>query len=71
MWHGFDPELQKRLATIKELAVLQQQTPTREWPLIFVEEHDAVLVVREWPGGGLTAYTASDREKPPKKDGEQ
>ncbi|HEX2443563.1 MAG TPA: hypothetical protein VHJ77_06420 [Vicinamibacterales bacterium] len=35
------------------------ETPTNEWPLVFVAEHDALLVVREWPDGDLTAYTTS------------
>jgi hypothetical protein len=70
MSNGLDPELQRKLATIKELAALQHQTPTKEWPLVFVEEHGSVLVLREWPGGGLTAFIASDRENPPRKDGE-
>ena len=32
----------------------------KEWPLVFVEEFDALLVVREWPGGKITAYATSD-----------
>jgi len=34
------------------------QTPTREWPLIFMG--DVLLVVREWPDGSLTAYCTSE-----------
>jgi hypothetical protein len=60
MWHGFDPEIQKQLATIKELTGLRHKTPTKEWPLMFVPEHDAMLVVREWPDGEITAYLTSD-----------
>ena len=54
------------------MVALQHQTPTREWPLIFVEEHDALLVVREWPNGSMTSYVVSElsrymqREKPSK-----
>ena len=58
MWSGFDPELRRQFATIRELVALRQQTPTREWPLIFIPELDALLVVREWPGGTITAYAA-------------
>jgi hypothetical protein len=60
MWNGFDGELKKQLATVKTLANLSHQTPTKEWPLTFVEEHDALLVVREWPDGSITAYMTSE-----------
>jgi len=58
MWPGFDPQMVRALATIREMVALQHQTPTREWPLVFVPEHDALLVVREWPDGSVTAYAA-------------
>jgi hypothetical protein len=61
MWPGFDPELRRQLAFIRQVVSLRHQTPEREWPLILVEEHDAMLVVREWPDGSITAYTASSR----------
>jgi len=64
MWQGFDPEIRRQLATVKELTKLQHQTPTKEWPLIFVEEHDALLVVREWPDGSLTSYLTSEIRRP-------
>jgi len=57
MWSGFDPELQRQLATIRQPVGLRHQTPTREWPLVSVAEHEALLVVREWPDGTITAYT--------------
>ena len=60
MWHGFDPELQRQFASIRGLVALRHQTPTKEWPLIFVEEHDVLLVVREWPDGSVTAYATSE-----------
>jgi hypothetical protein len=60
MWFGFDPELRQQLDTFRQMAKLSQQTPTREWPLVFVEQYDALLVVREWPDGSLTAYASSD-----------
>jgi len=60
MWNGFDSEFQKQLATVKTLTNLSHQTPTKEWPLTFVEEHDALLVVREWPDGSITAYMTSE-----------
>ena len=59
MWPGFDPQILRALSTIKELVALQHQTPTREWPLVFVDEHEALLVVREWPDGSVTAYAAA------------
>ena len=58
MWHGFDPHVVQAWATIRGLVALQHQTPTREWPLVIVQEHDALLIVREWPDGSVTAYTA-------------
>jgi hypothetical protein len=60
MWQGFDPELRRDLAAMKALVNLRHQTPTKEWPLIFVEEYDALLVVREWPDGQITAYWTSE-----------
>ena len=56
MWSGFDPDLWQQLKVIHELVALQRQTPTREWPLVYVEEHDALLVIREWPNGSVTSY---------------
>ena len=58
MWHGFDRDLQQKLDVIKQLTALRHQTPTKEWPLV-IEEPDAVLVIREWPDGQVTAYTCS------------
>ena len=40
MWSGFDPELRRQLATIRQLVGLRHQPPTREWPLVSVAEHD-------------------------------
>jgi hypothetical protein len=62
MWESFDAETKRQLASIKEMTVLRSQTPTREWPLVFVEEHNVLLVVREWPNGTLTAYTCERRD---------
>jgi hypothetical protein len=59
MWYGFDPNLWRELANIRQMVALRDQTPTREWPLVFVAEHDALLVIREWPDGAITAYAAS------------
>ena len=60
MWRGLDPELLRQLSTIRQLVTLRYQSPTREWPLIFVDEHDALLVIREWPDGSMTSYTTSE-----------
>lgn len=57
MWSGFDPETRRGLRNLRQMVKLSQQTPTREWPLLFVEEHDLIFVVREWPDGSITAYT--------------
>jgi hypothetical protein len=59
MWPGFDPDTVRELAVLKTLVNLSRQMPTREWALVFVPEHDALLVVREWEGGEITAYTTS------------
>jgi len=56
MWPGFDPSVLQDLTTFREMVALRHETPQREWPLAFVEEHQAVLVVREWPNGSVTAY---------------
>jgi len=58
MWPGFDPEILRQLAFVREMVTLRHQTPTREWPLVFVEQHDELLVIREWPNGSITAYAA-------------
>jgi hypothetical protein len=59
MWYGLDPDIQRQLATIKEITARRHQTPTHEWPLVVVEDHDALLVIRQWPDGGLTAYACA------------
>ena len=59
MWYGFDPEIRRQLDSLRRMVALQRQTPTREWPLITIDQHDAWLVVREWPDGSITAYLAS------------
>jgi hypothetical protein len=56
MWHGLDPNTLKELSIIREMVALQHQTPTKEWPLVYVDEHNSLLVVREWPDGSVTAY---------------
>ena len=61
MWYGFDPEILRQLATVKRLVNLRHKTPEKEWPLIFVEEHDALLVIRQWPDGSITAYATSEK----------
>jgi len=62
MWPGMDPELRRQLATIRQLVSLRHRTPTREWPLVVVRKYDALLVVREWPDGSLTAYMMPPRD---------
>lgn len=57
MWNGFDSELSRQLAHIRQAVSRQHQTPTSEWPLIVEESRAELLVVREWPDGSLTAYT--------------
>jgi hypothetical protein len=59
VWPGFDPEVLRDLQTIRQLVKLTHQTPDREWPLLLVEQEDALFVIREWPDGSLTAYTTS------------
>jgi hypothetical protein len=64
MWQGFNAEIKRDLASVKALVNRRYQTPTREWPLIFVGQHDALLVVREWPDGEITAYWTSEIRDP-------
>lgn len=59
MWFQLDPELRRQLEHIRHMVALQHQTPTREWPMISIEDDRALLVVREWPDGSITAYLAS------------
>jgi hypothetical protein len=59
MWFNLDPELRRQLDNIREMVARQHQIPTREWPMISEEDDRALLVVREWPDGSITAYLAS------------
>jgi hypothetical protein len=59
MWSGFDPELRRQLEHLRRMVALQRQTPTREWPLLPIDAYKALLVIREWPDGTITAYLAS------------
>ena len=59
MWFDLDSELRRQLENVRQMVALQQQTPTREWPLIFMDQHHMLLVVREWPDGSITAYATS------------
>jgi hypothetical protein len=59
MWFDLDPELRRQLENLRQMVALQRQTPTREWPLILIDQHEMLLVVREWPDGSITAYTTS------------
>jgi hypothetical protein len=61
MWSGFDPELRRQLDYVRQMVALRQQTPSREWPLVFFNEQKELLVVREWPNGSVTAYILTDR----------
>lgn len=68
MWSGFDPDLRQQWKVVREMVVLQRQTPTREWPMVYVEEQDALLVIREWPNGSMTCYTTSESTSHAKRD---
>lgn len=61
MWSGFDPEFVRQLGVIRQMVSLRYKSPTREWPLILVEDRDEWLVVREWSDGSITAYLTSER----------
>jgi hypothetical protein len=56
VWTGFDPNVWRDLTTFREMVARRYQTPQKEWPLIYLEPYDALLVVREWPDGSTTAY---------------
>jgi hypothetical protein len=64
MWSGFDPDVVRLLEFVRAMAALRQQTPTREWPLVRVREHEEVLVIREWPNGAITAYAIAEPSHP-------
>ena len=69
MWEGLDPELRREYDSFRTMVRLSQQSPAREWPLVFVSEFDSLLVIREWPGGEVTAYTASGRPESERTEG--
>lgn len=56
MEYGFDPELKRQLAALNQQTRRQRNEPRGEWPVVFDEQHNALLVVREWPDGELTAF---------------
>jgi hypothetical protein len=47
-------------ADIRQLVARQHQTPSQEWPLVFVDERNLLLVVRAWPDGTITAYATDE-----------
>ena len=55
MWYGFDPEIMRQLAALKDQTRRRHSEPVNVWPLVFKEDN-LVLVVREWPDGELTAF---------------
>jgi hypothetical protein len=57
MWPGFDRDLLRQLAFVREMVSLTRLAPTREWPLIVMESSRELFIVREWPNGSITAYT--------------
>ncbi len=59
MWHGFDPAIVRGLQTIRDMVSRQRQVPTKEWPLVYVNEYDVLLVVRAWPDGSVSRPTSS------------
>ena len=60
MWSGFDRDLQREFDNIRRMVALTRLTPTKEWPLVFVDEHNVLFVVREWPNGEITAYATDE-----------
>ena len=54
-----NPNSWPEFVNLRAMLALGRQTPVKEWPLIYLEEYDALLVVREWPDGSITAYTMS------------
>ena len=57
MWYGPNPNAMPEFERLRALVARQRQTPTSEWPLIYLEDEDMLLVVRTWPDGSITAYT--------------
>jgi hypothetical protein len=59
MWYGFDPELKRQLAFVRDQVARRHQPPTREWPIVVPADNgepDVLLVIRERPDGALTAF---------------
>jgi hypothetical protein len=67
MWYGFDADVRRELAAIKKLTARRYQTPAHEWAVAFVEEHHALLVVRQWSNGDMTAYACAVPSDPPRE----
>jgi hypothetical protein len=73
MWQ-IDPEVFRRLESIRETVMLQHQRPSREWPLHVLDAEREVFVVREWPNGSITGCTMPlsqlrTHRPPPGEDG--
>ena len=60
---GMDPEMRRQYESIRTMVRLSHQSPAKEWPLVIVDEFESLLVIREWPGGEVTAYVASARQE--------
>ena len=56
MWDGPNPNALPQMEWLRAMVARQRQTPTGEWPLLYREEEDQLLVVRTWPDGSVTAY---------------
>jgi hypothetical protein len=70
MWDGSNPNSWPELVGLRKRLALRWQTPTREWPLFWIEEQATLLIVREWPDGSVTAYLKSATDLQPPAGGE-
>ena len=70
MWYGFDPELKRQLAFVRDQVTRRHQPPIREWPIVVPadpadnDQPGVLLVIRERSDGALTAFlqeTPADR----------
>ena len=59
MWDGLNPNLLPEFVHLRAMIALQRQTPTAEFPLIYIDEQNVLFVVRTWPDGSITCYTMS------------
>lgn len=62
MWLNMNPNCWPEVSHVKEMLALTRLAPIREWAWM-IDDHEAALVLREWPNGAITSYVVTRTEK--------